>query len=394
MPQSAALSGPRASAAARTGSASSGSSAASSANPRLSAQQWHSSLACSPQLRADLSAQGVDVRALQAYASRAHSRAPELHLLKQFLDPKPRVVPEEVHEMQQTLAAQAEGTRPVSHASTRGWDPSAGQIDWALLNGSREVSLSVGETAAALPDSESGRRAAARLLGGLGGGAFAEQRRTDRRTGHKLDFVMPRPGERFVRDAYYSRVEDLRKSQQGKAPHMRLPEPVLYNGECREQQPKDEQQRRVVEAHYKAQQARSDNLAQLTRHKWGPTSCGGAGDASGSKDEWTGVQRKRGVSDGGHAAKPADTAARVFHTDLPVDANGLRGVPRSAAAVAREQHLRDRATHGRDYEPLAGTRITTVPPSLEAQQRLRLSGPNAVGQHRMDQQREQMAVES
>jgi hypothetical protein len=331
----------------------------------------------------------VDVAALQAYASRAHSRAPQLHVLARFIDSKPRVMPQEVYEMQRAASAAELGTTAVPAATTAGgggvprggWDPSAGQIDWSLLNGSREVSLSVGETAASLPDTDTGREAAIRLLGGAHGGAFAEQRRTDRRTGHRLDFALPRAGERFLRDAHYMRIEDLRKSQQGKAPSKRLPAPVLYNGECREQQPRDANQAAVVDAHRRAQRARAEHLAERTKHKWAPT-----GSVDPARDEWTGAQRKRATS-AGQQRNSLDTAARVFHTDLPVDAHGLRGLPRSAAALAREQNLRDRSSHGRDFDVLSSVRITTVPPSNEAQQRLKLSGPNAVGRHHMDQRR-------
>ena len=54
---------------------------------------------------------------------------------------------------------------------------------------------------------------------------------------------------------------------------------------------------------------------------------------------------------------PADD--RLFHTDLPMDSSGLRVAPRSSAALAREQHLRDRVSHGRGQTADASTHART-----------------------------------
>lgn len=67
-------------------------------------------------------------------------------------------------------------------------------------------------------------------------------RRTDSRTGHRLDYILPQ-SQRFVNDAIYTRVIDARRAEEGKSEGRRLPPPVLYNGECREGEPRNEEER-------------------------------------------------------------------------------------------------------------------------------------------------------
>lgn len=76
---------------------------------------------------------------------------------------------------------------------------------------------------------------------------------------------------------------------------------------------------------------------------------------------------------------------RLFHLDLPLDSAGFRGAPRTSAQLARAQHLRDRTSHGRDYDVVSSVATSVLPPSIQAQNQLKLSGPNAVGRDRMDQ---------
>lgn len=215
---------------------------------RHTAAHWNSSLAKSPQLRADLAHAGVDVDALAAYALAARSRHVPLSQLTNFLDPKPRGA---------TLLAQTQTTES-DDASVQGgdWNPSTA-LDWKELNGTREVTLLLSETALLHPEAHA--LAQARQ-------ADEATRRTDVRTGHRLDHVIPTK-KRFEQDAYYARIVDLRKSQEGKAPSQRLPPPKLYNGFIMETEPKDEHQRQVVEAHNRAKQARTDRQYTIDRER-------------------------------------------------------------------------------------------------------------------------------
>ena len=217
---------------------------------------------------------------LAAYAEAARSKPVSLAKLEQFVDPKPRggggfsatqPLPASASaSASASAAASSRAAAPAASAATGsvqhvGWDHSA-HLDWILMNGSREISLGVSETAIQHPDTEAGRRAGERLKALAADAAAAgkrggrdPQRVTDRRSGHKLSYTLPPPKERFAQDAYYLRIVDSRKAAFGKAPEKRLPEPVLYNGECREQQPRDEKQRKVVEEWMGAKQARTQS---------------------------------------------------------------------------------------------------------------------------------------
>jgi hypothetical protein len=340
------------------------------ATAHLTASHWTQSLAKSPQLRADLASAGVNVRGLSEYVEASKSRPVTLNKLNDFLDPKARGA------AMAAIRNAAEWSEDVNSGRLRrqnaqGWNSASHSMDWPReLNGSRELTLLCTETALLHPETEAGQLALQRLAAAEGAHADLD-RKTDRRTGHSLEYTLPSK-ERFVKDAYYARIIDERRAEEGRAPDQRLPRGVLYSGEIHELAPSNDNERRAVERHRRAATARHDNIGARSAHHWGPKA------TDPNPHEYVTTQAKK-ASIHGCAAAAENTYNRLFHLDAPKPLPGQHFAPRHPAALAREQNIRDRSCHGRDYEVLGNTVITVIPVSKEAQLRNKLSEPRQCG---------------
>lgn len=319
--------------------------------PRYTSAHWSTTLSKSPQLRSDLAQAGLNVEALTAYGEASRSKNVSLAQLNKFLDPKQRGT---------TIPSAAAGVQPGMRSPTNGdWNASR-NVDWRVLNGSRELSILCSETAVAHPETQAGQLALNRLADASSG--IDSHRATDPHTGHRLDYVLPTK-ERFVEDAYYTRIIDLRRSQEGKPPERRMPPPVLYNGMCLEGSPKDQQQYRIVEEHHAAQRRRAEYIGARTKQQYGlvedPTQINPA--------EYTNTQsKKQSITHCPSAA--GNTYNRLFHLDAPPP------FERTPSQQVREQYLRDQTSGGRTHAPISNAIIQVVPVSEQAQVKYALSG--------------------
>jgi len=320
----------------------------------------------------------LDPAALAAYRHASSSKPVNLRAFASFIDPPQ-------HDQRTLTKSQ------VLLSEQGGWDSSTG-VDWSMLNGSRDLSLGVSETAVCHPDTRAGQMARQRLDYADSGQPLL-RRTTDARTGHTL-LRRPVQKERFVRDAYMMRIEDARRAEEGKKPEHRVPQPTLYNGMCTEAKPNDEAQKNAMEEREKRKKERAQYLATHARsHLGAPSDTSPSASASASASSLSKFRTGKRIVEPPFVGNAKDSYQRLFHTDLPSFDELTYENSRTAAGFRREQYIRDKTSGGRDHYPISNVRIKVVPPSQQAQIELKLNERNAVARQRMDERNASRAQE-